>query len=148
VRSFPLRTDSPSKLFTNDKHHRDFLSACHRGYEKAQNSILKAIIELRNNPDLSDHEKTFTELAYRKIIDTIAWAMLKTDTHIIHRFVYQDQPSHIDSLIILEAKKAVHRLNNESRLTFALLADLSTFIHVADVLRIDFRGGTLRGRWF
>ena len=55
---------------------------------------------------------------------------------------------HIDSLIILEAKKAVDRLNNESRLTFALLADLSTFIHVADVLRIDFRGGTLRGRWF
>jgi hypothetical protein len=38
----------------------------------------------------------------------------------------------------------VDRLNRESRLTFALASDLTTFIHVCDVVRYDVRGSTPR----
>ena len=143
IRSFPLKTDFPAKAFTDERHKKNFMRACHRGYEKAQDSILKKIIELRSNPHLPDYEKTFRELVYRRIIDAIAWTILKTETHVIRRFILHDQAPKFDPNVVIEIRKTAEKLNKESRLTFALLADLTTFIHVADILRIDSRKGKI-----
>ena len=139
IRDVPLRTGPLQEMFVDQKHMMKFMAACHRGYDKAQTRILDLIIDLHSDLSISVEEKTYRELAYRKIIDSIAFLILKTETHVMRRLVLHDYPPHIDLNVVLEAKKSIDDLNSESRQTFAVLADLTTFIHVADILRVDYR---------
>ena len=125
--------------FNNLKHSKKFISACHRGYEKAQSRIINIISAIKNDQALSESEKIYWELCFRRIIDSIAYAMIGTQTHVARRLVLHYCPPPIDLNVINANKKVADILNAESRLTFALLADLSTFIHVCDILRVDFR---------
>ena len=142
VRNTPIYRESPERSFNDLKHSKKFISACHRGYEKAQNRIIDILSTIKNDPTLSKGEITYWELCFRRIIDTIAYAMIKTETHVARRLVLHYYPPPIDLDVIKANKKHADMLNAESRLSFALLADLSTFIHVCDILRVDFRQGT------
>jgi hypothetical protein len=139
----PIRTKSPNAPFVDDKHQSEFLKACHRGYEKAQHRIVEMISDLRSDSTLDDAEKEFRELTLRKIIDGIAVLLLQNKSHLIRRFILHNGPPATELGIIKEALREASRLNSESRLTFALIADLTTFIHVCDILRMDFREGRL-----
>src|SRR5260370_23909002 len=65
--------------------------------------------------------------------------MLQYQTHIMRRFCIHPRAPGIDLKTVKAALQEANRLNAESRQTFALLADLTTFIHVADILRLDGR---------
>jgi hypothetical protein len=132
------RADSP---FENEKHRRKFMSACHRGYEKAQNRIIKVISAIKDDTKLTKAEKTYWELCFRRIVDAMAYTMIRTETHVARRLVLHFYPPAVDLDVILATKKHADELNAQSRLTFALLADLSTFIHVCDIFRVDLRPG-------
>ncbi len=139
IKNVFLHRKNSEAPFNDLKHLKKFISACHRGYEKAQSRIINIISAIKNDFTLSKSEKKYWELCFRRIIDTIAYAMLGTQTHVARRLVLHDCPPPIDLNVINANKKVADMFNLESRLTFALLADLSTFIHVCDILRVDFR---------
>jgi hypothetical protein len=93
---------------------------------------------------LSAEDRLYKEHVLRRVIDGVAFMMLKTDSHVMRRLVLHDSAPPIDLATVRAAQVEANRLNGESRLTFALIADLTTFIHVADLLRIDFRNGLPR----
>ena len=141
VRYVPITPARDKSPFRDFRHQRDFFASCHRGYEKAQTRILELVRTLHSNPMLTDDEKLYRELIYRRVVDAIAFTILRTESHVARRLELHDVPPNLDFTTMTAAKREVDRLNDESRLTFALLADLTTFIHVADVLRVDFRSG-------
>ncbi|XHR31042.1 MAG: hypothetical protein ACFUZC_10865 [Chthoniobacteraceae bacterium] len=139
LRGRPLRADNLKSPFVDKRHQMQFLKACHCGFEKAQNTIVELLAALRSDQNIDRSERMFRELALRKIIDGIAVQLLQGKSHLIRRFVLHDKPPTFELKTVQEALKAANRLNNESRLTFALVADISTFVHVCDILRADHR---------
>jgi hypothetical protein len=144
AKNVPLLRESPDRPFEDLKHSKKFISECHRGYEKSQNRVIDIISKIEGDKHLSKGEKTYWELCFRRIIDTIAYTMIKTESHLARRLILHYSPPSIDLPVINENKKHADILNAESRLSFALLADLTTFIHVCDILRVDFRQGAPR----
>jgi hypothetical protein len=140
VRNVPIVPKGNESPFRDNRHQSNFMKACHRGYEKAQSTIFDFLQLLHADTRLPDAEKTYRELIYRRVIDAIAFCMLRTESHVVRRLSLHDRPPNLDFSTLISAKKAANSMNAESRLTFALLADLSTFIHVCDILRIDLRG--------
>lgn len=139
IRNSPIRTSTPNAPFLDARHQREFMAACHRGYDKAQKQIIAFLCKLAADERCDRQERYFSELLLRKIADGMAVVMLQHKTHFIRRLVLHDAVPRISLETLLSTAKAVDSLNKESRMTFALVADLTTFIHVADVLRIDFR---------
>jgi CRISPR/Cas system-associated endoribonuclease Cas2 len=139
INNVPVNEKDRIPSFEDEDHRRKSMSACHRGYEKAQNSIFKIIIENTNNNDIPDDVRTYRELVLRNIIDVLAFVIMRLEIYIARRFYYHDRPPKIDVKVLIETKIYIDRLNRESRQTFALIADLTTFIHVTDIVRIDFR---------
>lgn len=138
ARSVPLRPSGPGESpFVDERHRRRFMAACHRAFEKAQDQIVVLLERLAGEPD--DEERERSELILRKIADCIAVQMLQYQTHIMRRFCIHERAPGLDMKAIRAALPEANRLNAESRQTFALLADLTTFIHVADILRLDGR---------
>ena len=134
----PLQ-NSREPFFHDLPHKRRFIAACHRGYEKAQNQIVQLLRDIGDDPRLSVHEKLYRELVLRKIVDGIALLILHGKHHVMRRLSTQYKAPRLSQQVIVPTLEEANRLNGESRQTFALLADLTTFIHVADILRVDFR---------
>lgn len=125
--------------FVDQTHQAEFISACHRGYERAQDELVKSLVDIDADAGLDDLKKLYRKLLLRKIADFIAMTMINHQHHVMRRFsIHQHVPS-LDMNIVKTASWHAKKFNSESRKTFALLADLTTFIHVADILRVDFR---------
>jgi hypothetical protein len=137
--SVPLRGKTPETAFLNRSHQKRFIQACHRGYEKAQTRTVQLVGEITELTTLSNDEKDHWQLLLRKIIDGIAITLFRGKSHVIRRLIFHPRPPKLSPEVIRDALSSATALNAESRLTFALLADLTTFIHVCDIVRIDFR---------
>ncbi len=135
----PLKRSGDQSPFRDSAHMRRFISSCHRGYQKAQDRVIELLEKLANSLLLSEQDRLYKERVLRRLIDGIAFTMLKTESHVARRLVLHDLPQTFNLATIRAAQAEANRLNSESRLTFALVADLTTFIHVADLLRVDFR---------
>ena len=121
------------------KKGKKFIAECHRGYEKIQDMVVFLIEKLREDNKLTDREKEYRELILRKVIDHIAFSLLKHEIHIIRRLGTLNEIQKIDIKTIKQAKEEAIKYNSKSRQTFALLCDLTTFISFCDILRVDFR---------
>jgi hypothetical protein len=73
------------------------------------------------------------------VADGIAMTLLSDKAYMARRLALFDRPPPINLETLRKALPEARRLNEESRAAFALLTDLTTFIHVADIVRIDFR---------
>jgi len=137
--SVPLRGRTPETMFLNRTHQKRFIQACHRGYEKAQSRTLEVIRQIGSNPTISDGEKDHWQLLLRKIIDGIVTALFRGESHVLRRLIFHPKPPKVSLEVAKEALIRANALNAESRLTFALVADLTTVVHVCDIVRVDFR---------
>lgn len=135
----PLAGNSPETAFRDKTHWRKFLQSCHRGYEKAQSRVVELIGRIETDSAIAVEERAEQELLLRKIIDGIAVALFMGKSHMLRRLVFHRRPPKVSVTTLKETLEAATRLNSQSRLTFALVADLTTFIHVCDIVRIDFR---------
>ena len=140
VMAAPVRSDS-DKLFEDFAHYRKFVSACHRGFEKAQHTVLEMLKENANDVSLTSYERKRRELLLRKVIDGIVFTLLKQKTYVTRRVSLHDEAPNLDFSTIDAVVKVADRLNREDRMTFAALADLTTFVHIGDLIRIDRRRG-------
>ena len=139
TRSVPVGKGIYTQFFNDRKQQRRFISACHRGYDKAQNYIVHLLREMAQDTSLSSSEKQFRELLLRKVADGIALTMLQEAVYVARRLCLHNKAPSLSMKVIQEALSDANKLNRESRQTFALLADLTTFINVADLIRVDFR---------
>jgi len=140
IQAVPLRSDV-ERPFTGVAHFKKFTAACHRGFEKAQHTVLEMLKANAIASSLSAYERRRRELLLRKVIDGIIFTMLRQQTYVTRRISLHDDPPNLDFKVIDKAMAIVDQLNSEDRLTFAALADLSTFVHICDVVRIDRRSG-------
>src|SRR3990167_8188630 len=137
-----------------------FTRCCHKGYDKAQRKIAEEIIKLNKLKKIKElelmdcrkkHDKqpflNLKKIIYvldnrilvlRRIIDTIAFTLFQGKTWIGRRFRLLDEMKEIDTKAILSNLKEAILLNEQDRLKFAVVCDLTTFIDVGDLLQIDF----------
>jgi len=138
--SLPKERAALEAFLMDPKQRRHFLSGCHRGFEKVQNRIVRLLQQMEDDATVPSHEKNYRTMLLRKVIDGIAMQQLSWKTWWVRRLALHDVAPATPMDVIQEALQAANELNMQSRQTFALVADLSTFIHVADLLRVDFRG--------
>lgn len=90
ARSVPLRPSAPGESpFTDVRHRRRFVAACHRAFERAQDQIVVLLDGLAGEADADERERS--ELIIRKIADCIAVQMLQYQTHIMRRFCIHER---------------------------------------------------------
>lgn len=138
IRNAPIRVKTEER-FLDQKHTLQFLKGCHRGFDKAQNALVNLIANIRKDTELTTNEKKFRERLLRKLADNISIYLFGDQSHVIRRLAMHDNPPHLNMDTLFETLKIANNLNSESRKTFALINDLTTFIHVSDITRIDFR---------
>jgi hypothetical protein len=127
----------PSELSAAEM--KAFVAGCHRGYDKAQVYMVKLLSEVQSSATLSPSQKRRCEMLVRGVAETIALAMLADSAYMIRRLPLSDEPPHLNHGVLRTTLRKAQELNAESRQTFALLTDLTWSVHVADLLRIDFR---------
>jgi hypothetical protein len=142
IEAQPLSFRSFQQKNLSRKEVKRFYAGCHRGYDKAQNKIFKMLADLQNDTSLAEEERLYRESLLRKTMDGIAATFLRDRIHLMRRLVIHNDAPHINLKVVQETLLAANKLNEESRMTFAIVADLTTFIQIADILRIDFRDGT------
>lgn len=116
-----------------------FYSEIHRAYERVQQTVAELLHENSRAIALSAGEQLHRELLWRKLADGIACTMMHGKTHFMRRMVVSETMSKIDFLRVSEYLKRAKELNAESRQTFALVTDLTSFVQLGDILRIDGR---------
>lgn len=139
---------------------RFFIRECHKGYDFAQKQIVKEIIahckikdalkkELKehrknNNRDAAKNNISKIEvldnriLVMRRLIDTIAMTLIQHRTWIANRFILHEYIKDIDIGTLVPNAREASLNNSQDRLAFSLVTDLTTFIDVGDLLKIDF----------
>ncbi len=142
---------------TWDKDMRDeFAVLCHDGFKKAQKSIIEQILnyqtELRQNTsDLKDFRRQSNKPKVKAIeakiaiieqrihnflhiADGIAWQMLSGQIHIARRLSLQEKRfKFLDSSNLSHAITIAEQIN-QTPLHFALLTDITSYIHIGDLL--------------
>ena len=126
------------------KPPKKFIPACHRGWEKVQDRIIDLLKQISCDRSLDKEKKIYRQLLLRKIVDTMAYTMLGGKIYVMRRIAIHGAIPPIDLKVIKETQRTANRNNHESRLTFSLIADLTTFVHACDLLKVDFREGQQR----
>jgi hypothetical protein len=142
--SVQVREKNPTSPFLDPKHHKQFLTACHRGFEKAQNRIVEHLQDIKARTDLNPDEAWYLELLWRKLADCIAEQLFLGRSHIMRRMSMDQQIRKVELSNLVRDLGEANKRNAESRMTFALLCDLTTYVHIADLVRIDRRHDPIR----
>jgi len=121
-----------------ERERRRFTAGCHRGYDKAQSHIVD-LIDTLHSRDTQTTETRYRELVFRKIMDGIAYILLQKKFWIARRLIYHYQAPPVTPEALRDAFPYAQANNVNDRQTFSLLADLTTFIHLCDIIRISFR---------
>ena len=73
----------------------------------------------------------------RKLADSIAWTIFGTYQYIARRFTMKEEYPLIQPENLLREKKWVDEYNEANPTSFALLADITYFIQIGDMITID-----------
>jgi hypothetical protein len=143
----------------DEELRRQFMAACHEGFDRAQAAIGQLIIELdagitdaerdraeaRKNHDkekaqdlaLRSEGMTNRQLVLRRIVDYIYFALLNREAHRYKRFLVHRKLQNIDADVLRMALDIAKARNAENAFRFTLVADLTTGMHMADLVEID-----------
>jgi hypothetical protein len=143
----------------DEELRRQFMAACHDGFDRAQAAIGQMIIELAANIRDAERERAEArrnhdkekerdlalrieglknrQLVLRRIVDYIYFALLNREAHRYKRFFVHRKLQNIDSDVLRMALGFARARNEENGLRFTLVADLTTGMHMADLVEID-----------
>jgi len=143
-------------IYQKDKARRRFIRGCHYGYDKAQQRIGAQVIDLEAKIVAAEHEaKQFRrgrdarvkqvldrirvlknrQLVLRRIMDGILWVIIAPDTWILRR-LGEDQIRRIDPTVLRRTTALASARNRESRYRFNVVADLTTLVHIGDLVEV------------
>ena len=138
-----------------------FIRGCHYGYDKAQQRIGAKILTLDSQirqererlKDLRRQRdkgvKTVTtllrilgdrQLVLRRIIDTIVYTIVAPDDWVMRRLGDNEIRS-IDPVVLARTLEYANSKNQESRRRFAVVSDLTTFVHMGDLFEVSWVPG-------
>jgi hypothetical protein len=139
---------------------RRFIRGCHYGWDLAQRRISELVIEYHNrvrelNASLKVDRKNRNreeirkkrilldclesrQIVLRRLIDTILYHLINHQTWILRRVMLEYRIRDIDPPTLRKTIDVATDLNREERLNFHLVSDLTTVIHVGDLIQVRF----------
>ena len=150
------------KYLKNPTGYREFIKYVHEGFQKGQLLIIDELLAINTSRDecvqalrVAKKEKKKDEITklgkrlsslinqeaiIRRLADAVAWQMFNHHTHIARRLYVEGGPCSIKSSNLKDGKDFIINFNTKNSLQFALLTDLTSFIHIGDVLLVDKSG--------
>jgi len=135
-----------------------FYQLVHEGWKKSQNLAVKEILDIQdeiaiikrkiknynkqNNRKRSKELKNVIKLLEgrkRKIqfaVNAIVWTIFRLQHHIVRRFFLKDDINNIEKYSLFKTFEFIDQVNEDPN-KCAISCDLTTFMHVGDVLIID-----------
>jgi hypothetical protein len=143
--------------------NRRFIRGCHYGWNLAQHRIAEHVIGYENDRrrlleevkiDLRSRSRQEVErkrglisclaerqIVLRRLADTILFHMLKMQTWIVRHISTEYRIRDIDPSTLARTIGVASELNREERLNFHLVSDLTTVVHVGDLVQVKFDSG-------
>ena len=140
--------------------HRRFIRGCHYGWELAQRRIAELVISNeeklralrdalkmrrreRNREDVAAHETLIRcielrQIVLRRLADTILYHQLELQNWVLRRLSLEYRIRDIDPNVVRKTAAIASDLNHDERLDFHLVADLTTVVHVGDLVKVSF----------
>jgi hypothetical protein len=115
---------------------KKFRRACHKGYDSAQREIVD-MLKTNAVDSISNEDRYYREMLIRKVADAIAFSITGNSMHIIKRLCFHDRIPKLQMDNLDRYLREANRINAENRDKFTLISDLTTFVHVADLITID-----------
>lgn len=153
---------SPEDLQDDEDARRQFIAACHLGFARAQSAIGGQVIDLdaairtaraelsaaKRNRDKDKAKElhsrieslTNRQLVLRRVVDYIYFTLLNREAHRYKRFLLHREIQNIDPDVLKPALGFADARNRENALKFTLVADLTTGMHMADLVEVDRSG--------
>ncbi len=146
------------------KKVNDFFEKCHEGYDLAQKSILENLLELekkqkeyknllkkaRRERKTDEISKCQIEIYFikartqvlRNLADSLAWQLIGYQKYIAKQLYLGQKPVNLLNSNINSVVETVEEYNKDKS-TFSLISDLTSFVQLGDILRINtVKGGT------
>ena len=139
---------------------RRFIRGCHYGWDEAQHRMSELVISYRQQAqklgkalkedrrarNRAEIEKKATviaildlrQLVLRRLADTILYHQIKFQDWILRRVMLEYRIREIDPVVLADAVSIATDLNRDERLDFHLVADLTTVMHVGDLIKVTF----------
>lgn len=139
--------------------NRRFLRGCHYGWELAQRKISALVIEYENEirrlkqemkAKLRERDRSAVErlkplinclasrqLVLRRLADAILYQMFRMQHWVIRHASLDHDIHRIDPRVLERTARVASNLNSQERLRFHLVADLTTVVHVGDLVRVE-----------
>ena len=152
--------DLTSVIESDASAKRRFIRGCHYGWDLAQRRIADLVIDyeeqigkhkeqlkqhLRDrNKDGINNEKELIgtietrQVVLRRLADTILYHLFNMQNWIPRRMMLEYRIHDIDPSTLQKTIEVATDLNREERLDFHLAADLTTTIHVGDLVKVSF----------
>lgn len=162
---FLIRENGVSQVrpdFNNREQLLEFAKYVHQGWKEAQSLIIERVLNnlseierldqklkdfrrARNKDGVQKINRELNRLktentVMRRMIDAIAWAIFKNELSTIRRLSTKGAQTNFSAFNIKDALSTIELYNQNDHL-MALCCDLSTFIHVGDILLFDYEKG-------
>ena len=140
--------------------YRRFIRGCHYGWDLAQRKIAALLIEYakrnrvlasevktdlrsRNIADAKEKRDLMSclegrQIVLRRLADSILYHLIEMQHWVLRRTSLEYKIRPIDPVILAETVSTATELNREERLKFSLVSDLTTGVHVGDLIQGDF----------
>lgn len=149
----------------NPSVRREFIRACHYGYDLAQRKIAKLVIAMegeatRLTAELKEHRRKKDpeaaivprriqvirnrQITLRRLLDSILFAMIQQQNWLFRRFTIDLRIHNIDPTVLNRTVQVAVERNREDRMKFNLVSDLSTVVQIGDLIEID---ASAQGMW-
>lgn len=155
-------------LKTDPSARRRFIRGCHYGYDLAQRQAGRIIVELEEKIRSAEEDikrarrnrerdaagqlvelirvMQARQLVLRRLMDAILNTMVNYQTWIMRRFSLDYEVHRVDPNVLRHTLDIATQRNHEDRTTFSLVTDLTTFVHLGDLLEISLSPET-GGKW-
>lgn len=140
--------------------YRRFIRGCQHGWDLAQRQISRLVVSyqeqlielrkaLRQDRRRRDHKAVgkkevlirciaLRQLVLRRLVDTILYHQIQLQNWIVRRFSLEYRIRDVDPVVLRKTTELACDLNQEERLNFHLVSDLTTVVHLGDLVRVTF----------
>jgi hypothetical protein len=151
-------TDQLRDLLLNPTVFRLFIRGCHYGFDLAQHHVAGLVIDLesqirhatnafkefRNRHDEQARDALETlrilqdrQIVLRRLIDSILYTIVGAKTWVIRRFLQEYRIRPINPETLGTTVEFASCLNRQERMSFNLVADLTTVVQIGDLISIE-----------
>jgi hypothetical protein len=152
----------------DERAYRQFIRACHHGYDKAQELIGQSVIDYEDSARTAEAEARAArssgatrtarnllaraavlrsrQLILRRVLDAILYLALMPDEWILRHATAARETRLIDPVVVRRTLDVARQMNQRSRWQFHVVVDIATAVQLGDLILID-RTPPGPGKW-